>query len=234
MGVTFSFPMQQSPLSQAILMSMGKEFAITSDLDLGGHLAAGYQKHRIADLPPARVAAIANGAVAILVSFIDQFPSQLDQKAAMTLIAAISAEGSIRGSAPPLRQLGLSSKRDTELDGAGKVLGFQPLEYMRAGRCLGELAPNYARDSASLRPFWVTSARPGSMKGPMLQQLEKEFSPENASFCWTTELANVLYRIAKAIELRAAAIVAASIVGLLRCAQALPRPGLERTTLAVG
>ncbi|KAL2177632.1 uncharacterized protein P884DRAFT_199753 [Thermothelomyces heterothallicus CBS 202.75] len=290
MGVTFSFPMQQRSLSEAILMPMGKGFAITSDLDLGGHLAAGYQKHRTADMPPVKVAAIANDAVATLVSFIYQFPARVNQKAAMALIVgtgcnatlplllsslheskrpsaisvrpgqeaadvkiAVNTEWSIRGSAPPLRQLGLISKWDTELDNAGEVPGFQPLEYMTAGRYLGELArivfldyfqtvlglpaqllPSKLHERFGLSTTFMSHLHPESKKGPMLQQLEREFAPEDASFCWTTELANVLYRIAKAIELRAAAIVAASTVGLLRCAQELPQPGVERTTLAVG
>ncbi|KAL2168224.1 hypothetical protein VTG60DRAFT_283 [Thermothelomyces hinnuleus] len=290
MGVTFSFPMQQRSLSEAILMPMGKGFAITSDLDLGGHLAAGYQKHRTADMPPVKVAAIANDAVATLVSFIYQFPAQVNQKAAMALIVgtgcnatlplllsslheskrpsaisvrpgleaadvkiAVNTEWSIRGSAPPLRQLGLISKWDTELDNAGEVPGFQPLEYMTAGRYLGELArivfldyfqtvlglpaqllPSKLHERFGLPTTFMSHLHPESTKGPMLQQLEREFAPEDASFRWTTELANVLYRIAKAIELRAAAIVASSTVGLLRCAQELPPPGVERTTLAVG
>jgi hexokinase len=68
----------------------------------------------------------------------------------------------------------------------------------------------------------------------MLQQLEQEFAPEDASFRWTAELANVLYRIAKAIEIRAAGIVAASTVGLLRCAEEIPPSSAEKTVLAVG
>ncbi|KAL2143967.1 hypothetical protein VTI28DRAFT_9719 [Corynascus sepedonium] len=290
MGVTFSFPMQQKSLSEAVLMPMGKGFAVTSDLDLGGHLMAGYQKHRTPDMPPVKVAAIVNDAVATLVSFIYQFPAQADQKAAMGLIVgtgcnatlalklsslheskrpssisiqcgqevadvkiAVNTEWSIRGSAPPLRKLGLINKWDTELDNAGELPGFQPLEYMTAGRYLGELArlifldylqtvlglpirllPSKLHQRFGLSTTFMSHLHPESTKGPMLQQLEKEFPPEDSSFRWTTELADVLYRVAKAIEVRAAAIIAASTVGLLRCAEELPQSGAEKITLAVG
>jgi hexokinase len=291
MGVTFSFPMQQKSLSEAILMPMGKGFAVVSNLDLDGHLAAGYEKHRATDMPPIRIAAIANDAVATLVSFIYQYPTQEHQRAAMGLIVgtgcnatlplklsslhqskrpasisilpgeevadvkiAVNTEWSIRGSAPPLRKLGLITRWDTELDHAGEVPGFQPLEYMTAGRYLGELArlifidyygavlglpvnvlPKKLHQRFGLSTTFISHFYPESTKGPMLQQLEEEFPPEDASFRWTHELANALYSIAKAIEVRASGIVAASTVGLLRCAEEIshqPRSG--KTELAVG
>jgi hexokinase len=290
MGVTFSFPMQQKSLSEAILMPMGKGFAVTSNLDLAGHLTAGYGKHRTPDMPPIRIAAIANDAVATLVSFVYQFPAQSHQKAAMGLIVgtgcnatlplklsslhqskrpasisilpgqevadvkiAVNTEWSIRGTAPPLRKLGLISRWDTELDQAGEVPGFQPLEYMTAGRYLGELArlifmdyyqtvlglpvkalPSQLHQRFGLSTTFISHLYPDSTKGPMLQQVEQGFPPEDSSFRWTPELAGALYHIAKAIELRAAGIVAASIVGLLRCAEEIPQPDIEKTELAVG
>ncbi|KAK3293946.1 uncharacterized protein B0H64DRAFT_374796 [Chaetomium fimeti] len=295
MGVTFSFPMQQKSLSKAILMPMGKGFAVTSNLDLGAHLTVGYEKHRAADMPPIRIAAIANDAVATLVSFIYQFPVQAHQKAAMGLIVgtgcnatlplklstlheskrpasisilpgqevsdvkiAVNTEWSIRGTTPPLRKLGFISRWDTELDQAGEIPGFQPLEYMTAGRYLGELArlifidyygavlglpisllPNKLHQRFGLPTTFISHLRPKSTRGPMLQQLEREFAPEDALFRWTAELANVLYRIAKAIEVRAAGIIAASTVGLLRCAEEIPQPNAEQaragqTVLSVG
>lgn len=291
MGVTFSFPMQQKSLSEAILMPMGKGFAVTSNLDLGGHLTTGYEEHRKPGMPGIKIAAIANDAVATLVSFVYQFPAQAHQRAAMGLIVgtgcnatlplklstlhdskrpasisilpgeevtdvkiAVNTEWSIRGSAPPLQKLGLITRWDTELDKAGEVPGFQPLEYMTAGRYLGELArlifldyygtvqglpvdalPNKLHQRFGLSTTFISHLYPGSTKGPMLQQIEHEFPPDDASFRWTHELANVLYHIAKAIEMRAAGIVAASTVGLLRCAEEIPhQPRSGKTELAVG
>ncbi|KAI9836656.1 MAG: hypothetical protein M1819_001290 [Sarea resinae] len=82
MGITFSFPMIQSSLSEATLMPMGKGFAITSNLNLGKLLLAGYERHTkdpimvstsgpsmtIKKLPRLRIAAITNDTVATLAS----------------------------------------------------------------------------------------------------------------------------------------------------------------------
>lgn len=291
MGVTFSFPMLQKSLSEAILMPMGKGFAVTSDLDLGGHLAVGYEKHRTPGMPRIRIAAIANDAVATLVSFVYQFPAMAHQKASMGLIVgtgcnatlplrlstlheskrpasisvlpgqevadvkiAVNTEWSIKGSAPPLAKLDLISRWDTELDQAGEIPGFQPLEYMTAGRYLGELArlifvdyygtvlghatnglPRRLRQRFGLTTTFISHLYPDSPTGPMLSQLVQEFPTDDASFRWTVELADVLFRIAKAIEVRAAGIVAASTIGLLQCAGEIaeaPKSGI--TELAVG
>ncbi|KAK3307563.1 uncharacterized protein B0T15DRAFT_182400 [Chaetomium strumarium] len=290
MGITFSFPMVQKSLSEAILMPMGKGFAVTSNLDLGGHLLAGYNKHRTTDMPRIRIAAIANDAVATLISFVYQFPAQAHQKAAMGLIVgtgcnatlplnlsslheskrpasisvlhdreasdvkiAVNTEWSIRGSAPPLHKFGLISRWDTELDQAGELPGFQPLEYMTAGRYLGELArlafldyytalgmsakdlPGRFRQRFGLTTTFMSHLYPDSPKGPMPSQLEREFPPESPSFQWTPELADILFRIAKAIEVRAAGIVAAATVGLLQCAEEIAdAPKARKTELAVG
>ncbi|KAK4099361.1 actin-like ATPase domain-containing protein [Parathielavia hyrcaniae] len=290
MGVTFSFPMEQNSLSEAILMPMGKGFAVTSNLDLAGHLMAGYGKHRAPGMPRIRIAAIANDAVATLVSFVYQYPAKAHQKAVMGLIVgtgcnatlplqlsslhhskrpvsisvlpgqeaehvkiAVNTEWTIRGTAPPLRKLGLISRWDTELDQAGEAPGFQPLEYMTAERYLGELArlifvdyyktvlhlptetlPSKLRQRFGLSTTFLSHLSPDSSKGPMLLQVEREFPSENSSFCWTAELAHVLYRLAKAIELRAAGIIAASTVGLLRFAREIPPPDTDKTELAVG
>jgi hexokinase len=282
-GVTFSFPMVQRSLSEATLMTMGKGFAITSELNLGAHLLNGYEQHRGPDLPRIRVTAIANDAVATLVSFIYQFPSSPTQKAAMGLIVgtgsnatiplklgslhaskrphavsvlpgreeeedanvkiAVNTEWSINGSAGPLRKFGLISHWDTELDAAGEKPGFQPLEYMTAGRYLGELGrlmytdyltsiagvkakslPAKLRQRFGLSTTFLSHFRPHSLKGPMLEQLRAEFPlDEQAAFQWNQHLADVLHKIALAIELRAAGIIAAATVGLLKCAGDIPR-----------
>lgn len=286
MGVTFSFPMVQKSVSQATLMSMGKGFAITSKLDLGSHLLSGYELHR-GDLPHIKIAAIANDAVATLVSFIYQFRGRADQKAAMGIICgtgsnatiplrlsslhsskrpetvsvipgqedgdgdvriAVNTEWSINGSAPPLRKFGLISRWDTELDLAGEAPGFQPLEYMSSGRYLGELGrlifvdylasvlgfrpadlPSKLQRKFGLSTTFLSHYSPKSTKS-LLEQLDEEFplqqNIENLreGTSWTQEIAEVLYRIAVAIEVRAAGLVAASIIGLLTCAQELPDP----------
>lgn len=165
---------------------------------------------------------------------------------------AVNTEWSINGSAQPLRDFGLISVWDRELDEAGESPGFQPLEYMTAGRYLGELARlimvdymtsslRHARNSLptkllerfSLTTTFISHFYPGSCKGPLLDLLRTEFP----DFPWTTEHANALHRIAKAIELRAAGIIAAATLGLLMCADEIPiTPAQEdkRQELIVG
>lgn len=176
LGVTFSFPMVQHSLSEATLMSMGKGFAISADLDLGDRLTDGYNRAKPAKLPPIRVEAIANDSVSTLVSFIFNFDEAVNRRASMGLILgtgcnatiplkvsqlhpskrprsvvtrpderaegvkiAINTEWSINGPAPPLHEVGLVSAWDKVLDSENELPGFQPLEYMTAGRYLGEL-----------------------------------------------------------------------------------------------
>ncbi|KAB5535320.1 major facilitator superfamily domain-containing protein [Coniochaeta sp. 2T2.1] len=279
MGVTFSFPMYQSSLSQARLKDMGKGFAITSNLDLGEHLMKGYHSNWTPDIPRIKIAAISNDTIATLVSHIYQFPVESGQKTAMGLIVgtgcnatilmklsslpenkrpehisvlpgqnpedvriAVNTEWSINGTAAPLRDLGLISSWDTDLDEAGERPGFQPLEYMTAGRYLGELArlafldflttvlrhdptdlPGALHQRFGLTTTFISQFYPDSKKGPMLDQLRKEFNPTAQSdFNWAQDHANALHRIAKAIEVRAAGIIAAATLALLVCTEELP------------
>ncbi|KAI2615669.1 MFS general substrate transporter [Hypoxylon sp. NC1633] len=280
MGVTFSFPMVQETLADATLMAMGKGFAITSHLHLGTHLITGYEKSKTSDLPPIKVTAILNDAVATLVSFIYQSQEDDSHKAAMGLICgtgsnatiplkrstlhrekqpgkvkvldedstddmkiAVNTEWSINGTAPPLHKFGLVSRWDTRLDAEGEAPGFQPLEYMTAGRYLGELGRlmllDYLEHHLSipvdtlphrlLTRFSLTTTFLSHFRPPdstlLLEKLEVEF-PAKAPFRWTNEIAEILYRITKAIEVRAAGIIAAAIVGLLACAGDIPLQGV--------
>ncbi|KAK8010637.1 hypothetical protein PG990_009602 [Apiospora arundinis] len=151
---------------------------------------------------------------------------------------AVNTEWSINGTAPALRALGLISKWDEELDAAGEVPGFQPLEYMTAGRYLGELGrlvlidyltscQGYAMEALPTKlqqRFGLTTTFLSHFKPPhpsvLLEKLEAEFpvSEANSGFVWTEDLAIKIYKIAKAIEIRAAGIVAAATIGLLACA----------------
>ncbi|KAI1310367.1 hexokinase-7 [Xylaria venustula] len=279
MGVTFSFPIVQNTLSDAIIMAMGKGFAITSKLDLGTLLVNGYEKSKPSDLPPIKVTAILNDAVATLVSFIYQFQEDRTHKAAMGLICgtgtnatiplrqstlnheklpkkitikaedevedvrvAVNTEWSINGSARPLRKLGLISKWDIQLDAEGEAPGFQPLEYMTSGRYLGELGRlmflDYIKSHLGLleenvpaqllHRFGLTTTFLSHYHPPhpptLLRKLEVEFPPTTSHLPieWSEESAMALYHIAKAIEVRAAALVAAAIIGLLACADDIP------------
>ncbi len=175
---------------------------------------------------------------------------------------AVNTEWSINGSAPAMRAVNLISQWDEQLSQSVEYPGFQPLEYMTAGRYLGELGRIMLVDymtrilgiressipSKFLRRFephnttFLSRFRPGEAQ-PLLAMLEAEFRTDGAKmngnahanglsngyangglaqFHWTDEIAEALYHIAKAIETRAAAIIAAAIVGLLDCAEELP------------
>ncbi|KAK2736477.1 hypothetical protein FQN57_000733 [Myotisia sp. PD_48] len=101
MGITFSFPMMQESLAEATLMPMGKGFAITSDLNLGNILLAGYDRHtrrpygsdepsakrrRRFALPKLKIAAITNDTVATLASLAYMVKSLPNSRVAMGLI----------------------------------------------------------------------------------------------------------------------------------------------------
>ncbi|RFU29482.1 hypothetical protein B7463_g6856, partial [Scytalidium lignicola] len=277
MGVTFSFPMMQDSIAEATLMPMGKDFAITSNLELHKLLLEGYERSRTPDLPLVRIAAITNDTVATLVSFAYQLRVKPGCRAAMGLVVGtgcnatiplsidklhpdkrpkhpvrandvdsglkitVNTEWTIKGASAPLHELNLITKWDKKLDAEGLAPGFQPFEYLTAGRYLGELGRIIILDyfsnvlgipETSLPPklqqkYGLTTTFLGNL-GPhlsginpsILGQLESELPlGENAgSWRWTTEVADAIYQIAKSIEVRAAGLVAAAIIGLLGCA----------------
>lgn len=146
----------------------------------------------------------------------------------------VNTEWSINGSAPPLSALNLITRWDTELSESIEFPGFQPLEYMTSGRYLGELCrlalleymtlklgidPNtiprklvetklHPQMTTFLSPF-----RPPSNR--LIELLNAEFPPDHPDFTWTDETAMAFHHIAKAVQVRAAGIIAAAIIGLL-------------------
>ncbi|RYP66149.1 hypothetical protein DL769_006093 [Monosporascus sp. CRB-8-3] len=155
---------------------------------------------------------------------------------------AVNTEWSINGSASALHKFGLVSKWDRRLDSEGEKPGFQPLEYMTAGRYLGELGRliliDYLRSHLDYtdemlptrlqQRFGLTTTFLSHFHPPeaptLLRKLESEFpsSTANSPFRWSENIALVLYEIAKAIETRAAGLVAAGVIGLLACAGDIP------------
>lgn len=277
MGVTFSFPMIQRSLADAIPMSMGKGFKLEDETDLASQLLCGYENYR-GDLPPITISAIANDSVSTLISFIYQYSTSAERKASMGLIVgtgcnatvplpastlghkledvhlnagtefvapdtriAVNTEWSINGTGAPLRAFGLITKWDEELDHNCEVPGFQPLEYLTAGRYIGELgriifldylttelhvAPNLL--PAELRERHSMSTTFLSYFGPpnarFLEKLEAAYpSVEGGTgFTWDESHVAILYEIAQAIERRAASILAAATIALLRVSGDIP------------
>ncbi|KAF1846571.1 hexokinase family protein-like protein [Cucurbitaria berberidis CBS 394.84] len=113
LGITFSFPMAQTRLSEATLLPMGKGFAITSDLNLGKMLLAGYARHcevpranghstsdptdkkNTLALPKIRVAAITNDTVATFASLAYAVKAAPNSRVAMGLIVGTGTNATI-------------------------------------------------------------------------------------------------------------------------------------------
>ncbi|KAJ4352318.1 uncharacterized protein N0V89_007666 [Didymosphaeria variabile] len=117
LGITFSFPMAQKLLSEATLLPMGKGFAITSDLNLGNMLRAGYARHivepsanranndtenhpssekgRSSRLPRIRIAAITNDTVATFASSAYAVRAVANSRVAMGLIVGTGTNATV-------------------------------------------------------------------------------------------------------------------------------------------
>jgi hexokinase len=108
LGITFSFPMAQTHLSEATLLPMGKGFAITSDLNLGKMLLAGYARyceassdsssnlqHNKSILPRIRVAAITNDTVATFASLAYAVKAAPNSRVAMGLIVGTGTNATV-------------------------------------------------------------------------------------------------------------------------------------------
>ncbi|KAK0714580.1 hypothetical protein B0H67DRAFT_489162 [Lasiosphaeris hirsuta] len=173
--------------------------------------------------------------------------SVLDGQDGADVKIAVNTEWSINGSAPPLRNYGFVTPWDEQLDRAGEAPGFQPLEYMTAGRYLGELAriifvdaltdllevpvdslPAKLRQRFGMTTTFISHYYPRSTAGKPLDQLRGEFPAGESGgatpLIWTDHHAFVLWLIVTAIERRASTIVAAATVALLRCAGEIPDP----------
>ncbi|PTD01688.1 Vacuolar basic amino acid transporter 2 [Fusarium culmorum] len=238
LGVTFSFPMVQHSISQATLMPMGKGFAISSDQDLG------------VDSLMDTIVRSCNATIPLKLSQLSPSkrpPSVVarPEERAEDVNIAINTEWSINGTAPPLYDVGLVTRWDRALDQQGELNSFQPLEYLTSGRYLGELGrlmlvdyltehlgiaagtlPKALLQRHNLTTTYLSHFKP-LQPSTLMTSLQQEFpeSSGSAPFEWTEEIATALYRIAKAIEVRAAGIVAAATLALLTLAGDVPRDG---------
>jgi hexokinase len=154
----------------------------------------------------------------------------------------VNTEWTINGAAGPLRELNLITKWDQKLDSEGEAPGFQPFEYMTAGRYLGELGriiivdyftnhlsipflslPPKLQQRHGLSTTFLGNLGPhleAKEESPMLKQLEKELPPVTGaeSWSWNEEATQAVFAIANAIQRRAAGLTAAAVIGLLACA----------------
>jgi hexokinase len=262
---------------------MGKGFGITSNLNLGDMLLAGYNRHLESPsssktdnhhrfcLPRLRIAAITNDTVATFASLAYAVKAAPNSRVAMGLIVGtgtnatvpmplsylhpskiaaladpsavqsvvINTEWTIRGTDKPLNDLNLKTQWDQRLDAESDAPGFQPFEYMTAGRYLGEIVrlvfidivvyetkedsedtippPELFLPEALLRKNALSTRVLSELtalsdKDSRLSMLESRYPRE--SF-WTEERVTELVHIASAVQQRSSALIAAACVGLL-------------------
>ena len=151
----------------------------------------------------------------------------------------INAEWTISGAAGPLKSLGLITKWDAILDKATIMPGFQPFEYMTAGRYLGELVrlvvldyfTDFLKVDKSTMPsifvsrnaidttFLATVVAPSKSFPQLVQTLDDYIDPAHESqWNWTHELAGAVRQATAMVMERSSAMIAAAVVGLLACA----------------
>lgn len=149
----------------------------------------------------------------------------------------VNTEWSVTGTDAPLRRHRVPTPWDVALDAACECPGFQPVEYMTSGRYLGELVrlalvqllpercggaaadvpPALTRRNAvSTRWLAEVVAAPGGNDEGLKASLDELFPPTSGSgFAWTSERMGLVRAVARAVQVRSAALVAAMIVGLL-------------------
>jgi hexokinase len=263
---------------------MGKGFAITSDLNLGKLLLAGYARHCTeppsngqvksgqpmkipvpARLPRIRVAAITNDTVATFTSLAYAVKASPNSRVAMGLIVGtgtnatvpmklanlhpakrnylprpeavetvvINTEWTICGTDKPLVDMGIKTSWDLTLDADSDAPGFQPFEYMTAGRYLGEIVRLVYLDVAPQEDIpaslHVKNAIPTRFLSEVVARLDQEqiqkeleakFPTTTPSITyWTPGRVEMLRCIAQAVQQRSSALIAAACVGLLHCVQ---------------
>ncbi len=151
----------------------------------------------------------------------------------------INTEWTINGAAKPLRDLDLITVWDKVLDRECDAPGFQPFEYMTAGRYLGELVriifliwsnaiagydlddlPEQIRTRNQLTTtFLATVVAPAEDARTFVKILNQNLpAPKQSKWTWDLESADMIRKAAKAVQLRSSALIAAAIVGLLACA----------------
>ncbi|KAK4163254.1 MFS general substrate transporter [Cladorrhinum sp. PSN259] len=232
-------------------MGKGFLSSSSGSTDLGRLLKAGYEVHRTQKgiMPGIEVVAILNDAVATYVTAGSMYggggAEEKKKKAVMGLIVGtgcnatvpvgvellggkmgvvetregegeegekvvVNTEWSINGTLAPLREERLITRWDEELDREGEVPGFQPLEYMTGGRYLGELVRLVYVD-------WM-----GAKGEEVPERFRTRYEVTSDELSRGRELTKEVEEIVLAVQRRAAGIVAAATVGLLRFAGELP------------
>ncbi|PGH10999.1 hypothetical protein AJ79_05150 [Helicocarpus griseus UAMH5409] len=168
-----------------------------------------------------------------------------DPKAVETLV---TTEWTLRAASEPLSNLNLITSWDSQLNASGDRPGFQPLEYMIAGRYLGELVRIIVHDyfhrilaiskedlpDKLMKPYALTTeflslvVAPSQSGEELLADLERELpSPPLSGWKWTPSLADIVRATTTKIQRRAASLIAAASVGLLACTREIKLADLK-------
>lgn len=150
----------------------------------------------------------------------------------------INTEWTIRGTDRPLDDLNIKTHWDRTLDADSEAPGFQPFEYMTSGRYLGEIVRLIFLDiiSAELGPHGhipsslqhknaittrflsevVARAKEDSLPY-LLAKVYPLGEGRSQDGFWTPGRALLLRDVARAVQRRSSALIAAACIGLLDC-----------------
>ncbi|KAI9036376.1 hexokinase family protein [Aspergillus affinis] len=152
----------------------------------------------------------------------------------------VNTEWTLSGALPPLKELGIITKWDAELDRACARPGFQPFEYMTGGRYIGELvrlilldyfttvhgvAPkglpaNIIKDYALTTSYISDKVARARTDQELADELGRSLSPpKDGDWQWDAMTAGAFRKIARTVQRRSAGLIAAAVVGLLACAR---------------
>ncbi|KAL9107427.1 MAG: hypothetical protein Q9227_007711 [Pyrenula ochraceoflavens] len=179
--------------------------------------------------------------------------SRISAKAPNAVSTVVNTEITIAGACEPLKSI--TTSWDHTLDVECARPGFQPLEYMTGGRYIGELIriifydymtaaqsvpasslPATVVHSYSFTTTFVSTAIARARSDEELcGELKRVLPPpESSSWAWTPHTAHALRLIARLVQSRSAALIAAATVGLLACVDEItlsPPEPLATTTL---
>ena len=162
-----------------------------------------------------------------------KLPAKVDDSHAKIIV---NTEWSLWGTIGPIRDAGLITKWDQELDSECDDPGFMPFEYMTGGRYLGEIVrlmtsdffntkqqenhtilPEELRKRNGLDTDYISDVLATDISGSeLLTRVAQDLKTQDGSeWVWTLEKAEIMRTATRAIRRRSASMVAAAVVGAL-------------------
>ena len=161
----------------------------------------------------------------------------------------INTEWSIKGTIAPVREAGLITKWDEQLDHETDDPGFMPFEYMTGGRYLGEIVRLFLFDyfvqqgarketlppqlckRGGLHTNYLSDVLATDMPTELLlTRVQLNLIPaDTKQWTWNVERAEIARRTARIVQRRSSYLVAAAVLGALICAGDFITAGDEPT-----